>query len=69
MKYIDDRGTVFSISMDGLTGHVENGGWDFNIIKNNIESTGKLKVEHCRRAHNDEKVSFTFNGVKELKNE
>lgn len=69
MKYVDNRGTIFSISMSGLTGHVENGSWDFEVVQNNIKTTGELKVKHFRREYDEKRVSFTFKGVKELKND
>lgn len=67
MKYIDDRGTIFSISMSGLTGYVENGGWSFEVVENNIEHSGELVVNHCQNDYTDKRVSFTFKGVKGLK--
>ena len=69
MKYIDERGTIFSISMSGLTGYVENGGWYFEVISNNIKTTGELTVMHYRTNHDKRRVRFTFKDVKELKND
>lgn len=69
MKYIDDRGTIFRMSLSGVRGSVENGGWDFEVVLDNIKTTGELTVMHYRANHDKRRVRFTFKGVKELDND
>lgn len=68
MKYIDERGTIFELYENG-TGYVITGNWNFEIVENNIKTTGKLTVKHCESHYSDKKVVNTFKGVKELKND
>lgn len=68
MKYIDDRGTIFELYKD-IKGYVITGNWDFEVVENNIETTGELKIKHCESQYSDKKVINTFKGVKELNND
>lgn len=61
-KYIDQRGTIFTLSGD--SGHVIKGGWDFKVISNNIDSIGELTISHRRNEHDETPVTFTFAEVK-----
>lgn len=66
MKYIDERGTEFELYKDG-EGYVISGDWDFQVVENNIDTTGELTVRHSESYYSDKKVINTFKGVKELK--
>lgn len=68
MKYIDERGTEFELYEDG-EGYVISGNWDFQVVENNIVTTGELTVRYNESQYSDEKVINTFKGVKELKND
>lgn len=68
MKYIDERGTIFSMSLSGVTGYIENG-WSFEVVSNNIKNGGELTVKYYKNKDSKRRVSFTFKGVKELKND